>query len=345
MNNRSGILAFMNNGFEPEPCARIGNVESRKPAQTPTLNQSYDIIGDIHGHADELVALLRTLGYAREGRAFRHPNGRKAIFLGDFIDRGPKIREVLGTVRSMVEAGSALAVLGNHEINAMRFHTLGGDGKPLRPHTGKNIDQHRATLEQFPDQNEWKGWIDWFAGLPLFLDLDRLRIVHACWDARAVEVARKLGRLENDVLERYSHPGTAEYDAISQILNGPEARLPSGFRFKAADGIARRKFRVKWWLDLTGMTCREAIFPCSDELPELLPLDLPATGYPEDCPPTFFGHYAMTDSTPSPITRKLASLDYGSGKGGFLCAYRWDGEEEIEPEKFLTASNAGVSCY
>jgi Calcineurin-like phosphoesterase len=126
-----------------------------KPAQTPTLNQRYDIIGDIHGHADELVALLRTLGYAREGGAFRHPNGRKAIFLGDFIDRGPKIREVLGTVRSMVEAGSALAVLGNHEINAMRFHTLGSDGPPLRPRMNRHIDQHRATLEQFPDQNEW----------------------------------------------------------------------------------------------------------------------------------------------------------------------------------------------
>lgn len=343
MNKRSGILAFLNNGFEPEPCARIGNVESRKAAQTPTLNQRYDIIGDIHGHADELVALLRTLGYAREGGAFRHPNGRKAIFLGDFIDRGPKIREVLGTVRSMVEASSALAVLGNHETNAMRFHTLGGDGKPLRPHTDKNIEQHRTTLEQFPDQNEWKGWIDWFAGLPLFLDLERLRVVHACWDARAVEVTRKLGRLESDVLERYSHPGTAEYDAISQILNGPEALLPLGFGHKAADGIVRRAFRVKWWLDLTGMTCREAIFPCSDELPELLPLDLPATGYPQDCPPTFFGHYALTDSTPSPITRKLACLDYGSGKGGFLCAYRWDGEEEIQPAKFLTASNAGVS--
>ena len=192
-----------------------GDGDGNRP--NTTLNQRYDIIGDIHGHADELVALLRTLGYAREGGAFRHPNGRKAIFLGDFIDRGPKIREVLGTVRSMVEAGSVLVVLGNHEINAMRFHILGGDGKPLRPHTDKNIDQHRATLEQFPDQNEWKGWIDWFAGLPLFLDLDRLRVVHACWDTRAVEATRKLGRLENGVLERYSHPGTAEYDAISQI--------------------------------------------------------------------------------------------------------------------------------
>ena len=301
------------------------------------LDQGYDIIGDIHGHADELVALLRALGYVKTGGAFRHPDGRKAIFVGDFIDRGPKIRQVLETVRSMVEAGSALAILGNHEMNAMRFHTLGKDGEPLRPHTSKNVGQHRATLEQFPDRDEWMGWIDWFAGLPLFLDLGRLRVVHACWDARAVEGTREIGRLENDVLEKYSRRGTTEYDVISQILNGPEALLPSGFGHRTADGIIRRAFRVKWWLDLTGMTCREAVFPSSDELPELPPVNIPATGYPQDGPPTFFGHYAVMDSKPLPVTRKLACLDYGSGKGGFLCAYRWDGEEEIEPAKFLTA--------
>ena len=307
------------------------------------MNERYDIIGDIHGHADELVVLLRALGYAEANGAFQHPKGRKAIFLGDFIDRGPKIRQVLRTVRSMVEAGSALAVLGNHEMNAMRFHTRGGDGKPLRPHTPKNIGQHQATLEQFPDREEWNGWIDWFAGLPLFLEFEGLRVVHACWNARAIEEVRKLGRLERSVLERHSRPGTPGYETISQILNGPEAFLPFGFAHKTADGTMRRAFRVKWWLDLTGVNCRHAIFPFSDDVPELLPIDLPATGYPQDSPPTFFGHYGMMDSSPWPISRNLACLDYGSGKGGFLCAYRWDGEEEIIPSKFVTAGTTGLN--
>lgn len=83
--------------------------------------------------SEELRALLDALGY----RDSRHPSGRMAIFLGVYIDRGPKIRDVLDIVRGMVEGGSALAILGIHEINAMRFHTKGGDGEFLRPHTEK----------------------------------------------------------------------------------------------------------------------------------------------------------------------------------------------------------------
>jgi len=101
-------------------------------------NQSYDIIGDIHGHSDELNALLETLGYRNIEKSRRHPDGRKVIFLGDYIDRGPKIREVLQTVGGMVDAGQALAILGNHEVNALRFETVGSDGQFLRPQSTKN---------------------------------------------------------------------------------------------------------------------------------------------------------------------------------------------------------------
>jgi hypothetical protein len=69
----------------------------------------YDLIGDIHGHADELVRLLAALGYELSAGVYHRPNG-KVIFVGDFIDRGPHIREVLAIVRPMVEAGHALAV-------------------------------------------------------------------------------------------------------------------------------------------------------------------------------------------------------------------------------------------
>src|SRR5205807_1986313 len=66
----------------------------------------YDLIGDIHGHADELVQLLDVLGYEKGGGVYHHPD-RRLIFLGDFIDRGPQIRRVLEIVRPMVEAGHA----------------------------------------------------------------------------------------------------------------------------------------------------------------------------------------------------------------------------------------------
>ncbi|MEO8195753.1 MAG: metallophosphoesterase [Thermoanaerobaculia bacterium] len=77
----------------------------------------YDLIGDIYGHADELRALLTHLGYREANGAWRHPE-RLAVFVGDFLDRGPKIAPTLDLVRAMLGNGSACSVLGNHEWNA-----------------------------------------------------------------------------------------------------------------------------------------------------------------------------------------------------------------------------------
>ena len=71
----------------------------------------YDVIGDIHGHSDALRRLLATLGYEMRDGCFRHAD-RKVIFVGDFIDRGPAIKDVLEIARTMVERGTALAVMG-----------------------------------------------------------------------------------------------------------------------------------------------------------------------------------------------------------------------------------------
>jgi protein phosphatase len=90
----------------------------------------FDIIGDVHGCADELEELLRTLGYEIEGDValkgpwaaplYRHPGGRKAIFLGDLVDRGPRILDTVRIVRAMVQSGDALCVPGNHDMKLMR---------------------------------------------------------------------------------------------------------------------------------------------------------------------------------------------------------------------------------
>ena len=107
----------------------------------------YDIIGDIHGRALELEALLTKLGYRLAGSSFRHEN-RRAVFLGDFVDRGPHQRRVLDIVRPMVSEGSALAVMGNHEFNAIAYHTPDGNGGYLRSRNAKNTHQHRAFLDE-----------------------------------------------------------------------------------------------------------------------------------------------------------------------------------------------------
>ena len=141
----------------------------------------YDLIGDIHGHADCLVNLLEKLGYKKSGDVFHH-SSRQVIFLGDFIDRGPKIREVLSIAKNMVDKGTALAVMGNHELNAMAYHTKdpANPGDFLRPHYSYNISSHKATIDQLGE--DLNSYIDWFRTLPLWLDLPVLRVVHACWD-------------------------------------------------------------------------------------------------------------------------------------------------------------------
>ena len=95
---------------------------------------TYDVIGDIHGHAEELRTLLRQLGYEERNGGYV-AEGRNAIFVGDFIDRGPAIREVLQIARAMVTRNGAYAVLGNHEFNALCYHTPDAVGSFLRPHS------------------------------------------------------------------------------------------------------------------------------------------------------------------------------------------------------------------
>jgi protein phosphatase len=81
----------------------------------------FDIIGDVHGCCDELEQLLEQLGYERnDGDPWAHPAGRKAIFVGDLVDRGPRIVDTLKTVMSMSQAGTALSVPGNHDIKLKR---------------------------------------------------------------------------------------------------------------------------------------------------------------------------------------------------------------------------------
>ncbi len=175
------------------------------------MNEKYDIVGDIHGHADKLQRLLQRLGYEERDGIYRHAS-RQLIFVGDFIDRGPEIRRTLQIARAMIDAGTARAVMGNHEFNALLYHTIGSNGKWLRPHNEKNTDQHQATLDQIAlsDPAEWKDWLEWMLELPLWLDPGSCRVVHAAWDDAAVQACGTQNTWRRTTLAKAEKPQTPE---------------------------------------------------------------------------------------------------------------------------------------
>ena len=305
---------------------------------------SFDIIGDIHGHADKLEALLTAMGYVDRGGVWRHPS-RTAIFVGDLIDRGPGQLRTLRLVRAMHDAGSALVTMGNHELNAIAWATpdAQADGHHLRPRHGvkgtKNLTQHQAFLTEVgPDSAEHDAWIDWFLDMPLWIEREDLRVVHACWDPQSVAILRPLlrdgARLDRSVVDASCRRGSPVHGAIEVVLKGAEVTLPDGVTFRDKEGHERDAIRIRWWNPAL-KTYRDAyIGPDGVDMP-----DIPMASrfnIPEPDRPTIIGHYWFDPrQRPAPAARRVACVDYSAGKGGPLVAYRFDGEPELMAEKFV----------
>jgi protein phosphatase len=157
---------------------------TREPLWTDvrTDPSKYDIIGDIHGCADELEALLCELGYRVEWSerdseripAVTPPPGRKVVFVGDLVDRGPRTPDVLRLAMHMVEAGSAYGVMGNHDRKLMRWL----DGRKVQTSHGlqQSIDQLSQESEAF--RNRAKAFLDSLRS-HFWLDGGKLAVAHA----------------------------------------------------------------------------------------------------------------------------------------------------------------------
>ena len=346
----------------PPETGRPGTMAARSRRKLPecAMLNGYDIIGDIHGCADKLEALLARLGYLKQDGVWKHAD-RIAVFLGDYIDRGPEILETLKIVRDMRAAGAAVALMGNHEFNAVCWNTPdpAHPGQHLRPHTEKNRLQHEASLDQLAGC--YQMWIGWMRTLPLWLELGdlgghggRLHLAHACWSPDAIEVLKQAERCGEAMIEGrhdaptlsdkgYEYAGrdsfSIEYHAIETVLKGPEVPLPEGVTFCDKDGVERDSIRVKWWLG-PGRSCREMSLmgtDCTEALPEnarVEPEDWQAIAV--DCP-TFFGHYWLgAEEAVKSFGPKVACLDFSAVKGGPLVAYRWNrGDTEIKDENFV----------
>lgn len=301
----------------------------------------YDIIGDIHGHASTLRHLLDRLGYRQDG-GWRHPDGRRAVFVGDIIDRGPEIREAVDLVRQLEADGAAQVVMGNHEYNALSWHTRDDSGVPLRSHNEVHRRQHAATLEAYRDHPAaFAELLDWITGLPLFLETPDLRVVHAAWDETAVDDLRLRPApcADREFLMRSAVAGNRESEIVEVLLKGVEAPLPSGAVYHDKEGTPRYRTRTRWWIEPQGrsMPLADVAMPPADLELGSLSVDtrlldhLP--GY-RDPRPVFVGHYWLT-GTPTPLAPRVACLDYSVARGGQLCAYRWTGELPLTASSYI----------
>lgn len=243
----------------------------------------------------------------------------------------------------MRNQGHAVAIMGNHELNALLYHRRGinvdgTDDGYMRAHSVKNTGQHKTFLDEFPiGHPDTAEMLEWFLTLPLFLDLGGIRLVHACWDDTRVATIldrRPDGLLAPDDLQEIALEKDASgfAEAVLTTLKGPEAELPEPHHFHDIKGHRRTALRLKWWQS-GAMTWREAALsvPAPEKLPAT-PIEggVAFRAYDAEAKPVFFGHYKR-HGFPSIDAPNAVCLDYP----GEICAYRWASEARLEQQNLI----------
>lgn len=226
----------------------------------PLFEGPIDLIGDIHGEFGAMERLLALLGYPASGA---HPEGRRLVFLGDLVDRGPDSIAVVRTVRELMERGLADCVLGNHELNLLLEKRREGNewfwGETQELREGGRVPQ---ALADDATREELRAFL---RQLPLLLERSDLRAVHAAWhpsmkgklslvSGDAAAVFRKYERRINASLSREGIALNSHHaDLRRQNLN-PVTVATSGFERPTptpfwAGGRLRKVERVAWWQD------------------------------------------------------------------------------------------------
>jgi len=309
-----------------------------------SINDNYDIIGDIHGHASTLIQLLKDLGYKKDGTGIFSHKERKVVFLGDFIDRGKEESLVINIVKPMIDNGHALAVMGNHEFNAICYHTNHPQTeKPLREHSARNTKTHQAFLDEYPvGDKKTTDVINWFKSLPLFIELDGFRVIHACWHDQTLEGIKPQLNTDNTLPDnlfiKASEVGSSEYDAIETLLKGIEIPLPEGSQFADKDGNVRTDIRIKWWKE-GAKTYRDYAQVPDNQLPNMPDIVLPKAiinpEYSITNKPVFVGHYWFS-GIPKILKSNVACLDYSVANKEKLVCYRWNkGDTSLANSQFV----------
>ena len=194
-------------------------------------------------------------------------------------------------------------------------------------------------MKQFQNnQKEYDKYIDWFKTLPLFLEKDGFRAVHACWDNNHIYFLKtKLSDsiLSDAMIYESVKEGTAFNIAVEETLKGKEIKMPDDLFFHDKDGTKRTEIRIKWWEDPTSLTYRSLSVIDIPSLPEL-PVDSNETSiesyYGLDEKHVFFGHYWLK-GLPVLYRNNVCCLDFSVAKGGHLVAYSYDDETSLDSGK------------
>ena len=285
------------------------------------------------------------MDYLKRDGTWEHPE-RKAVFVGDYVDRGPENLRTCRIVMAMVEAGAAHAVMGNHDFNTVCLATPDPDqpGAFLRPHIEKNLQQARATrIEMENNPAEAAVVLGWLRNLPLWFEAEDLHVVHAGWSATArAELAPFLderGALTEAGLFRTARKGDRIQRAREYLLNGPEAKMPFEISYHDPDGNVRAEGRLAWWkAGKDDLTWREAFV--GDDVARAR---IPETPLPPDLieradltKPVLFGHYWMQPPL-ALLSPFHICVDASVAKGGRLAAYRFSGAVPLDPKRFVYA--------
>lgn len=301
----------------------------------------YDIIGDVHGYASLLCKLLKQMGYEKGEGGYAHPE-RKAIFTGDFTNRGPEIRDTLQIIRQMTESGSAYAILGNHEIYNILYSLKDGDNPLLKNKKGNRWLSVQKTVGEFKRySDEWKSYVRWLRTLPLFVELDGLRVVHAAWCDSHIELIRReipSGKIPKKLFRSLVlNPHSALSQAVLQTTRGVHLVMPTDLKIYDERRRAHRFFRVRWWQKPQGLTFERWSFESKFRLPRytIPPEIIPRTeAYAPDAPPIFFGHYCRRNG-PWIIADNICCVDACVTAEKQLAAYRWQGESVLTEDNLV----------
>jgi hypothetical protein len=291
-------------------------------------------IGDLHGQVQKLDALLKHLKFD-ENPPQSITSNTKLVFIGDLIDNAPNANTnhvgLLTKVKRLVDDDLAYCIMGNHEFNAIGWATK---------HNENNTKQHQSFLNDVIEgSDDHIYWVNWFKTLPLYLDFDEIRAIHACWKETQIKQLNKYinseSKLNKECWQQAFDKSEPLYYLAETLLKGPEIELPHGSSFKDKTGTTRTQIRCKWWSE-KAETYRDFAQVQPEVVFDIPDIKLPNEQIPEQfSQPVIVGHYTL-NGVPSVLSHKVACVDYNAAKDDNpLVAYFWQGEKVLTERNFV----------